>query len=172
MADCNALWLTFAGMYGAKSLEAKFGATPPDEWRRDIARLKDYEVDRGLARMKARGEAHIPSLPMFIRLCREVINDADSGGNHDQAKPEDKREFARWVVSANRHLLAYLMTRTKERNAMTADESRMDILVTAKNNWAEQMREWERDGELPADHGHSLWVEMMRGSEQSIDMVR
>lgn len=170
MADVGTLWLKLAQMYGAKALEAKFGAVPPDEWRRDIDRLKDYEVDRGITRLKARGEAHIPVLPQFMRLCREVASDADPH-QQQQAQQPDGRVFARWVVTANRHLLAHIAGRDVSLNLLTRDPDLMQILIDAKNGWAEQMREWERDGELPADHGRELWDEMMRGAEHSIDLI-
>jgi hypothetical protein len=71
----DSVWRHIGQMFGADSLERKFGATPPDDWRKMIDRLQEHELSRGLRRLAGSGRGHVPTLPEFLRMCREVGGD-------------------------------------------------------------------------------------------------
>lgn len=69
------VWLHIGQMFGADSLARKFGETPPDDWRKMIDRLNEHELSRGLRRLVGSGRGHVPTLPEFLRMAREVGGD-------------------------------------------------------------------------------------------------
>lgn len=174
MADkISALWKRMAEMFGAKALESKFGPTPPDTWRIAIDRLKDFELERGMRRMVYGGKPHIPSLPEFLRMCREV------GGEYDgDAKPVpparqlEHQALPRWEVQANLHLLAHLMRKVLKRSPVASDPAAVEQFVQAKRYWAQDMREHEDAGNLPADGGKALWCEYIEAAENAVESRR
>lgn len=169
----DAVWRRLTGMFGGDALVRKFGEVPTPEWVAMIGRLQQHEVERGLRRLAYSGAMGVPSLPQFIRLCREVATDLDRDLPPIQPRgalpppPPAKR----WESIAGVHLLAYLWGRSAARNALTGRPEVMAILVEAKNLWAEQMREWDAHGQRPRDNGRELWREMMMGAEISIDLM-
>jgi hypothetical protein len=103
-------------------------------------------------------------------MCREV------GGEHEQPSANPLRiegpELPRWSVTANRHLLAHLLKQWHARNAHYRGADEVQPLVEAKNAWAQDMREAEASGQLPADHGLKWWDDYMHAAEGAIATVR
>lgn len=162
-----------AEMYGAKALEAKFGATPPDTWRIAIDRLKDFELERGIRRMVYGGKPHLPSLPEFMRMCREVGGDDFASADHKPLPPSrqiEQQPMARWEREASEHLLGYITRKARERVYFT-DPQVVQKLVDAKRYWAEDMRERDGSGDRPADGGKQIWLEYIGAAEEAIAMM-
>lgn len=166
----TSLWKRMGEMYGAKALETKFGLIPPDTWRIAIDRLKDFEIERGMRRMVYGGKPHIPSLPEFLRMCREVGGDDFVSADQRPIPRSHQLESStmqRWEAEGGLHLLGYI-TRSINGKLFSTDPKVVEKLVEAKRYWAQDMRESEESGEIPADGGKAKWDEYIRGAEQSI----
>lgn len=61
-------------MYGAR-LTRDFGDSVPDPWRSTIKTLSDAEIQRGLRRLTIAGSGSTPTLPQFVKACREFGDD-------------------------------------------------------------------------------------------------
>lgn len=190
-----ALWRRLSGMFGPDAIARKFGATPPPEWAAMIARLNDFELERGVRRLVYSGRAHVPTLPEFLRLCRAVEDEADHTGPKAQltALPAEA-PVSKWQVLGNQHLLAHVLRQAAKRRyyacaetgsgrhplvvagASVATTSASDDLtaplVQAKNTWALMMEDAAAEGTLPADHGRAWWAEMMANADAVVDDVR
>jgi hypothetical protein len=70
------LWERLKGLFGADAVSRKFGAVAPAEWAAALRSLRDFEIDRGIARLTRGSAKSPPALPEFMRLCR----DPESGG--------------------------------------------------------------------------------------------
>ena len=71
------VWEIFSGMYGVR-LTRDFGESVPDVWRQAISGLQRYEIERGLRRLTTQGSGSPPTLPQFMRACKEVGDDNGS----------------------------------------------------------------------------------------------
>jgi hypothetical protein len=106
----NEIWKRFAGMFGSDAVERKFGATPPPEWEVMLRRLKDHEIDRGVKRLAYSGKAHVPTLPEFTRMCREL-----GGGEYDEGpqRPALPSPGAcsgdQWEIEGNLRLMSHIL---------------------------------------------------------------
>lgn len=168
-SKAEALWKRMAEMFGAETLARKYGDTAPETWITAIERLNQFELERGMRRLVYGGKSYIPTLPEFLRMCREiggeqwseVDNPRVPAARHLEHKPQP-----RWDREGNEHLLGYLSRRDSARN-------RLDVmpLVAAKNAWAEDMRDAEMAGNLPADNGREWWEVTMRHAEAVVDRV-
>lgn len=67
-------------MYGSR-LTRDFGDSVPDPWRSAIKTLTDAQVQRGLRRLTAAGSGSTPTLPQFMKACR------DFGDDEGQTRP-------------------------------------------------------------------------------------
>jgi hypothetical protein len=165
----EALWKRMAEMFGAEALARKYGDTPPDTWITAVERLNQFELERGMRRLVYGGKTYVPTLPEFLRMCREIggeqWNDVDNprvpAARHLEHKPQP-----RWDREGCEHLLAYLTRRDPSRN-------RLDVqpLVNAKNAWAEDMRDAEMSGSLPKDNGKEWWFACMAHAEDVVARV-
>jgi hypothetical protein len=162
------LWRTLAGLFGADSLERKYGKSPPREWVGLLRTLKDFELERGLRRLPFSGKPHVPTLPEFLRLCREVGSDQFPD---EQRTPVDaSRQIAhqplpRWEMQANQHLLAHLMRRTLDKIPTT--EAMMPHYHTARLAWASDMRDAEAAEEIPADNGQKWFRDYIANADRA-----
>ena len=183
------LWLRFAGMFGGEALSRKFGDEPPPEWCAAIARLRDFELDRGLRRLAYSGRDALPGLPAFLRLCRSVHDATDDDMPRPPAGPPlpSTPQGDAWDAAAGRHLLGHVTRRAargvhfasaRARRACSAsapDAETRELtapLVDAKTAWARAMREAEAAGTLPADGGAALWAERIAAAERTVAQVR
>jgi hypothetical protein len=176
MSDVNAageLWVRFAGMFGAETLSRKYGDRPPEEWVKVVGKLRRPEFERGLRRMLHSGKPHIPTLPEFLRLCREVGGD-DSGGNPEPLKlsaplqpPPDKI-----VREASKNLLREILRAGHRWGPERGDragrhEADTLIIVRWKNEWVRLMRSAD-DEERVANH-RQWWRQCMSSAWAEID---
>jgi hypothetical protein len=175
MADrITSLWKRLAEMYGAKALETKFGATPPDTWRVAIDRLKDFELERGMRRLVYGGKAHIPSLPEFLRMAREVGGDDHAAADHrpaPQSHQITQQPHPQWLEQANRRLLAYFAKKAARRVYFLTPES-VQPFINAKNYWAQDMREATATGSMPVDNGKAWWNDYFAAAEKQAEFDR
>lgn len=61
-------------MYGNR-LTRDFGDSVPDPWRSAITTLNDYQIQRGLRRLTEHGSGSTPTLPQFVKACRDTSGD-------------------------------------------------------------------------------------------------
>ena len=191
------VWRCFTGMFGGDALERKYGKTIPPEWPAMLARLKDYEVDRGVRRLAYSGKAHVPALPEFVKLCRMVGGDEVDEGPKPLALPApDDLQGDEWDVQGNTHLLGHILRRTREnprcygpikpfffkvhpdkRMENPASEQQAvstQILLRYKRAWSTDMREWgvdETTGEIlkpTPEQQKAAWDECMSMAEAEI----
>lgn len=169
----NQLWRHLAGLFGADSLERKFGKSPPAEWAGLLRTVNDFELQRGIRRMSFSGKSHIPTLPEFLRMCREVggeqFSDADAKAIPPSHQLEQKPQ-PRWMREANLHLLAHITRQAGKRVFYNAADTQP--LIEAKNAWAENMLEAEQVGTLPADNGAEWWQYAVANAEAVIELQR
>jgi hypothetical protein len=183
------VWVRFAEVFGAESLTRKFGKVPPPIWVSELDRLKDFEVDRGMRRITRYGKAYVPTLPEFLKLCREVANDEFSEEQRPTALRIEGPQPDHWDRLGQQHLLAYILRSVHAGSHCSCEETRAgrDLktqaptaksraltmpLVRAKNYWVTVMRELEQDGSVPADHGRAAWDEVMANAEREIAEIR
>ncbi|MCC7126449.1 MAG: hypothetical protein IT178_16485 [Acidobacteria bacterium] len=166
------LWLRLAGMFGADTLERKFGRDIPAEWRGIVDRMPRVELDRGMRRLVYGGKGHVPTLPEFVKLCKAVGDDQEFGGPK-QATPllaGPPPVTDNWGAAANMHLMAEAY-RNPRRFASPDCAAITAVLVRWKNEWARLMREGD-----PADHDpgaqKQLWRACMSQAEVEIDDLR
>lgn len=111
-------------MYGTR-LTRDFGESVPDPWRSAIATLNDLQIQRGLRRLTAAGSASVPTLPQFVKACRQTGDDEGEtrpAATYLPAPPVDP-----WVGLGNRALFQYLKTKG------AASEQTLPKLVAVKN---------------------------------------
>jgi len=182
------LWRKMAGLFGADSVERKYGPRPPPEWAGLMRTLNDFELQRGLRRLAFSGKSHVPTLPEFLRMCRESGGDYnDAPQTIPQSHQLEREAQPRWDREGNMHLQAYFSrqafdgvhyaTARMRRYPMPRDmdhetQALVQPLVDAKNAWAEEMRFLEERGEAPADNGKALWFECIARAESVVAMVR
>jgi hypothetical protein len=58
-------------MYGSRFLR-DFGDSVPDAWRAAVSQLQDWQITRGLERLTRHGNGSSPTLPQFVKACREA----------------------------------------------------------------------------------------------------
>lgn len=61
-------------MYGSRLIR-EFGESVPEVWRQAVGSLKRFEVDRGLRRLTTGGSASPPTLPQFMKACKQIGDD-------------------------------------------------------------------------------------------------
>src|SRR3954468_12717023 len=69
------VWRRLIGMFGADAVERKFGREIPAEWTAMCSRLNEFQIHRGIRQLAYSGKAHVPSLPEFVKLCRDAEHD-------------------------------------------------------------------------------------------------
>jgi hypothetical protein len=162
MSDLNAageLWLRFAGMFGAEALSRKYGDRPPEEWVKVVGKLRRPEFERGLRRMLHSGKPHIPTLPEFLRLCREV-------GGDDPDAPQPLKLTAplqpppdKILKEGGKNLLREILRAAHRWGPARGDragrhEADTLVLVRWKNEWVRLMRSADED---ERESSHRQW---------------
>lgn len=160
----ESIWRGLIALFGADSVVRKFGNTAPPEWATVIGSLKDYELQRGIRRLTFSGKPHVPSLPEFLKLCREVGGDEHADENRRPLlPPPDIPGMDDWEACANRHLLAFVLQNWHDTNrTFNADETA--LLVAGKKAWAVDMREIHGTDKAPADHGKDWFNQYMQAA--------
>jgi hypothetical protein len=165
------IWKRFGGMFGVDAVERKFGKTPPIEWQAMLGRLKDFEIDRGVKRLAYSGKGHVPTLPEFTRMCREIGGEYDEGPKRPALPNPGTWQGDEWDIEANQRLLKFMTTLVSQRSnvfgrvlppkrvmigdrfshleAQPSDEQRWatEVLLRHKKAWTQDMREYcDEDG--------------------------
>lgn len=184
----GSVWVRFVGMFGGDAVRRRYGDTAPVEWVAMLARLTDYELERGMRRLVYSGRGHVPSLPEFVKLCRTIgqADDISEGPQAPQLPAPDNDHFDVWGIAANRHLLAYVLERTPRRTRRYAPDwtsrggtvhpgpetiERTAILVKWKNEWADRMRAIADDHGVDAADQRDIWANCMTLAENEIDAL-
>lgn len=158
------VWRRFSGMFGADAVERKYGPAIPDEWHAMLARLNDHQVQRGVRQLAYSGRSHVPSLPEFVKLCRDAEHDIRPPVPHPAiAAPE----WDRWLLAGNRRLLGYI-TRKIPESPHRYDHSGVMPLVAMKNRWVEIMQGAAGPEGVPPDEQNQCWAACMREAEEII----
>lgn len=185
------VWRRFAGMFGRDAVARKFGETIPDEWHAMLSKLNEYQVQRGIRMLAYSGKAHVPSLPEFVKLCRDAEHDREITDQPALPNP-DRWQGDEWLAAANRHLLGYItrvvsadpkifgrgpsymaMKDPKRMHDKILDASpehvrNVNTLVKFKNLWAEQMRLSANADGVPIAEQQEVWRECMKRAEAEI----
>lgn len=174
----------------------------PDVWIAGVGSLSDYEVDRGLRRLMRSGKPHAPSLPEFLRLCREVANDDLDTPALPALPAPDNFKGDDWTARANLLMLKHVLTQASKgvhyscvwtrgghwKGKPYRDEKGVDHppmpptqetkdltqpLVDFKNAWALDMRENAAAGSiLPTKEQNAQFAECMRRADELVAQVR
>jgi hypothetical protein len=175
-SQATEVWRRFAGMFGADSLERKFGDTIPDEWVAMISKLNGYQVQRGIRQLAYSGKAHVPSLPEFVKLCRDAEHDPKPTPVHPALTHDAEPNI--WVVAGNKRLLGHITRRIPEslhcyghRSHLSFAEN-INTLVAMKNRWVELMQAAATDDGVPPDEQNQCWNECMKQAEEIIAAER
>lgn len=167
------VWRRFAGMFGADALERKYGREIPHEWAAMCTRLNDYQIQRGIRQLAYSGKAHVPSLPEFVKLCRDAEHDVRPPRVHPALTGQGSQEDP-WGWLANRRLLKHITTvipanpqRYGPRRTPEFGRA-VSILVAFKNQWADLMRAAATADGVPLDEQEASWDECIRMAEAEI----
>lgn len=176
----DSLWRHLAQMFGADALSRKYGDSIPHDWRKMVDALSEFELGRGMRRLANSGKAHVPTLPEFLRMAREIGGDYAGDPRPDTkalASPQDGMDG--WDAMAGRHLLAHILRQAKAKRYYAGSDPKSreakeltQPLVDAKNAWADEMREAAKAGTLPTDHGRAWWNEAMQKADAAVDYIR
>lgn len=189
------VWRRLIGMFGADAVARKYGQGVPDEWKAMLMRLNEHQVQRGVRMLAYSGKSNVPSLPEFVKLCRDAEHDREV---NDQPALPNPAAFAgdQWDSAANHHLHAYIsrMVAAKPKRygqgpsyEAMADQKRLgdkvldaspefvacvQVLVGYKNGWANDMREEAIAGAVPVERQKAYWADCMRRAEEQIAQLR
>lgn len=103
----SALWRRFGGMYGAEHITRKFGENPPREWVAKVGELNDHQLEQGLKRCLNSGRSYMPSLPEFLKFCREAGDEYRNEVEPSNTLPAPILDPIE--AEASRHLMAFCM---------------------------------------------------------------
>ncbi len=191
------VWRRLIGMYGADTVARKYGQSIPDEWIAMLSRLDAYQIQRGVRMLAYSGKQNVPSLPEFVKLCRDAEHDRETTSQPALPNP-DKWQGDGWDSEANLHLLGYITRKIPEnpqrygrpcsylamKDPMRMKDKTLDalpefvanvgLLVSFKNAWARDMREGFLDaatGEIKSptiEQQKSAWKDCMERAEAAI----
>lgn len=183
------------GMFGRDSVARKYGEGIPDEWHAMMLRLNEHQVQRGVRMLAYSGKSHVPSLPEFVKLCRDAEHDRELSDR--PALPNPAAAVGdNWTHSANLHLLGYITREVSAKpqryghgpsyEAMT-DRARVNdkildaspefvacvqVLVSYKNGWAQDMRDESAEASPTIERQQAYWAECMARAEAQITQLR
>src|SRR6185295_4106792 len=181
------VWRRFAGMFGREAVARKYGEEIPDEWHAMLGKLTEFQVGRGVRMLAYSGKQHVPSLPEFVKLCRDAEHDREFQSK--PALPAPDGGFDQWAIAGNRQLMRYITTKLAEkskflgepatREAMQDPERdhlanadahpdfvrRVQLLVAYKNRWVSLVRELDVGEGVDPKEQEALWGNCMREAE-------
>lgn len=129
-----------AEMYGGR-LTRDLGESVPETWRRTISSLKDFEIQRGLARLLKGGQASAPSLPQFVKACK-MIGEDDGPSAPTNANTLPPPDYDVYHSHGQRCLMKYLFT------AGAAGDAQLKKMLSAKDKIITDFRAMAADGEI------------------------
>lgn len=120
-------------MFGPR-LVRDYGPSAPDAWRNVIGAMRPDELAAGLKELLASGKGSVPTLPQFIKACRDGVEQVP-----EQIPPERRieRKFEPIEAHANKCLFAFLW---REYRA-TVSEQLLSLLLAVKTQKVEQYKE-------------------------------
>jgi hypothetical protein len=162
------VWRRFAGMFGADAVARKYGNEIPPEWHAMLAKLNEHQVARGVRMLAYSGKPHVPSLPEFVKLCRDAEHDRE-GSDRLSLPPRNNYPGDGWDVEANNHFFAYVLRRLRDRKPIQPQE--LPAFLKMKAAWARDCREFvdEATGEVgrpPIAEQQSWWADVMSTAEE------
>lgn len=180
------VWRRFAGMFGADAVARKYGNEIPPEWHAMLTKLNEHQVSRGVRMLAYSGKPHVPSLPEFVKLCRDAEHDREVS---DKTALPNPGNWAgdEWDIASNHHLLGHITRQSKAGVHYCSDRVRAggqlpdpetreltEPLVKFKHAWARDCRDQIREtGEIPSPETQkSWWTECMRLAEEEVNEVR
>lgn len=148
-------WTTLVEMYAGR-LTRDYGESVPNAWRRAINGMRDYEVERGLRRLLMDGSQSPPTLPAFVKACRQPGEAGESSLTTPSLPGPSYDDFHRYGQKA---LLSFLM------HAETPPpEPVMAALISAKNKLVNDFREMDAECEV-------VTAQMREAFQRSFDRV-
>lgn len=187
------VWARIIGLFGGDAVKRKYGASMPPEWRGIVAKLNAVELDRGMRRLVYSGRDQVPSLPVFVKLCRAIGDDSIDDGPRATALPNpDRWQGDDWDRAANRHLQAHItrrlhadprcygapasgramriLSREESPNADASPQFVRNVhrLVAAKKAWAADMRDVAQQGEVSVRMQRECWGDYIGAAERQI----
>lgn len=142
-------------------MKRKFGVKPPLEWESALAYLTDDQLRHGMESLVKSGGEHVPSLPAFLALCRQAREWSDDPPPAITGPIWDK-----WLLAANRHLIAYLMAAALARRVFR--DADYQVLLQFKNAWAEDMRADDKGAGLEIEAQQAAWRDCMARAEEQL----
>lgn len=146
-------------MYGTR-LTRDFGESVPEPWKSAINSLNDHQVQRGLRRLTATGSASVPTLPQFVKACRQVGDDEGEarqaptylpGPVYDAFHRFGQRALFRFLKTKGaaseeclRKLIAvknHIVTAAMDDESTKAEELRDVLLAAFEKHWQEMPAE-------------------------------
>lgn len=119
-------------MYGTR-LTRDFGESVPEPWTSAIRTLTDLQIQRGMRRLTATGSASTPTLPVFVKACRQLGDDEGEirpNGAYLPGPEPDALNCHSYLV-----MLSFLRHQTSG-----ASEASLRKMIAAKNKLVEQYR--------------------------------
>jgi hypothetical protein len=165
------VWRRFTGMFGADAVERKFGREIPAEWTAMCARLNEFQVQRGIRQLAYSGKSHVPSLPEFVKLCRDAEHDFKPPAVHPSLAHDGDPSMDAWGMLANRRLLKHITTVIPKNPVRYGKRDtpefvrNVNILVAFKNRWADLMRTAATADGVPIADQEASWNECVRMAE-------
>lgn len=186
------VWRRFSGMFGADAVERKYGREIPQEWTAMCSRLNEYQIQRGIRQLAYSGKAHVPSLPEFVKLCRDAEHDVRPAQTHS-ALTDQSAQMGPWEILGNRRLLKYITTVVSAKpgrygGPATADGMKpvagealspnadaspefvrnVQTLVAMKNRWVELMLASATADGVPLKEQEDCWDACIKQAEEII----
>lgn len=163
------VWRRFAGMFGADAVARKYGDGIPPEWHAMLTKLNEHQVSRGVRMLAYSGKAHVPSLPEFVKLCRDAEHDREFSDRPALPNPGDGWKGDAWDECANRHFLAYVLRRLRDKRPIQPRE--LPAFMTMKKAWARDCREYcdLQTGEVrnpSVEEQKAWWADVMNTAEE------
>lgn len=126
------VWATLVGMYGTR-LTRDFGESVPEPWTSAIRTLNDQQIQRGLRRLTATGSASTPTLPVFVKACRQL------GDDEGEIRPNSTYLPAPDPDALNCHGQKVMLSFLRHQTSGASDAS-LRKMIAVKNKLIEQYR--------------------------------
>jgi len=146
-------------MFGAETLSRKYGDTPPEDWDLALDSLTGYELQRGIKRLINSGLQNLPSLPQFLKFCRDVGGTGDyDGDDWGHIPPPQLTHFEgdKWDIASNFHFFRIVF---EAKGRFKPGE--LDSLLRFKHAWAQDCREADKGDGVPVSLQKQWWADCM-----------
>lgn len=143
-------------MYGPRFLR-DYGNTAPPVWQSAIRTLTDAQIQRGMRRLAAAGSGSVPTLPVFVKACRQPGD--DEGETRPASTYLPPPSYDDFHAFGQRCLFAFI--RTQDR----ISDPTLKALVSVKNKLVNDFREMHREDEVTAEQVREA---LMRAFEKVI----